>query len=367
MPCCVPRKKQGDQSPNVKIDQELRLEGIKEKLHFKLLLLGSGESGKSTFLKQVKLIHKISLTPQELEEITTNLKKNALQSIQILLTQATQFNFTFTSEDDMKHMALVQSLDLEDVAEMNENTAHAIVQLWNNPIIQQTQARKSEFWNLEAVDYYMDNVERFVQQDFEPNEEDMVMARVMTTGILQTQIPLPPFKLTLVDVGGQRTERRKWIHCFDNVSGIIFLCNLAGYNTVLFEDPTENRMVDALTLFHQVIKNPVFSNTPCYLVFNKKDLFEKKIRSDPISKCPCFKSFTDSCEDVLPVLKYVEQVFKADLDPKEQQRVVVYYIAARFKRDVKHCWDEIIAHLKARNSSDINSALKTLGQENANS
>jgi G-protein alpha subunit len=34
--------------------------------------------------------------------------------------------------------------------------------------------------------------------------------------------------LQLVDVGGQRSERRKWIHCFDDVKAIIFLEGLSG-------------------------------------------------------------------------------------------------------------------------------------------
>jgi hypothetical protein len=39
----------------------------------------------------------------------------------------------------------------------------------------------------------------------------------------------------MVDVGGQRSERRKWIHCFENVTSIIFLVALAEYDQILFE------------------------------------------------------------------------------------------------------------------------------------
>ena len=41
----------------------------------------------------------------------------------------------------------------------------------------------------------------------------------------------------MVDVGGQRTEQRKWIHCFDNVQGILFVADLAGYNQNDDEEP----------------------------------------------------------------------------------------------------------------------------------
>ncbi|CAN0288437.1 unnamed protein product, partial [Ectocarpus sp. 13 AM-2016] len=48
-------------------------------------------------------------------------------------------------------------------------------------------------------------------------------------------------KFSVVDVGGQRSERRKWIHCFDDVKAIIFVVALSGYNQVLFEDTGVNR------------------------------------------------------------------------------------------------------------------------------
>ena len=43
----------------------------------------------------------------------------------------------------------------------------------------------------------------------------------------------------MVDVGGQRSERRKWIHCFENVTSIMFLVALSEYDQVLVESDNE--------------------------------------------------------------------------------------------------------------------------------
>jgi hypothetical protein len=40
----------------------------------------------------------------------------------------------------------------------------------------------------------------------------------------------------MFDVGGQRSERKKWIHCFEGVTAIIFCVALSGYDLVLAED-----------------------------------------------------------------------------------------------------------------------------------
>lgn len=53
----------------------------------------------------------------------------------------------------------------------------------------------------------------------------------------------------MVDVGGQRSERRKWIHCFENVTSIIFLVALSEYDQILFE--SENEVTRSL-LFKQI-------------------------------------------------------------------------------------------------------------------
>lgn len=45
----------------------------------------------------------------------------------------------------------------------------------------------------------------------------------------------------MVDVGGQRSERRKWIHCFENVTSIMFLVALSEYDQVLVESDNEVR------------------------------------------------------------------------------------------------------------------------------
>jgi hypothetical protein len=49
------------------------------------------------------------------------------------------------------------------------------------------------------------------------------------------------FLFSIVDVGGQRSERRKWIHCFENVIALIYLASLSEYDQCLEENDQEVR------------------------------------------------------------------------------------------------------------------------------
>ena len=77
---------------------------------------------------------------------------------------------------------------------------------------------------------------RILSPDYLPNEQDVLRSRVQTTGIIETSFRVNKLIYRMVDVGGQRSERRKWIQCFDDVRAVLFICALSGYDMTLFED-----------------------------------------------------------------------------------------------------------------------------------
>ena len=55
-------------------------------------------------------------------------------------------------------------------------------------------------------------------------------------GITETIFDLGQLTYRMFDVGGQRSERKKWIHCFENVTCLLFLVAISGYDQCLVED-----------------------------------------------------------------------------------------------------------------------------------
>jgi guanine nucleotide-binding protein G(i) subunit alpha len=86
----------------------------------------------------------------------------------------------------------------------------------------------------------------------------------------------------MYDVGGQRSERKKWIHCFENVTTILFLVAISEYDQLLFEDESVNRMQEALTLFDSICNSRWFTKTSIILFLNKIDRFKEKLPVSPM-------------------------------------------------------------------------------------
>jgi hypothetical protein len=87
------------------------------------------------------------------------------------------------------------------------------------------------------------------------------------------------------DVGGQRSERRKWIHCFDKVTAVIFCVALSEYDQALREDEQQNRMKESLLLFDEICNSIWFRNVAFVLFLNKDDLFREKIAHVDLNVC----------------------------------------------------------------------------------
>jgi hypothetical protein len=221
-------------------------------------------------------LHKQAQTSEEEKAAYVRvLHGNVLNCITTLIHEAKEFGYEFTEE----HAALVELIDSFDSRNLlTFEIVDAIHELWkNSEAIAKTYERRGEFWLLEGVGYYFEHAARFTEIGYSPSEQDIVMARKRTTGVVETSLSYGNVSWSVVDVGGQRSERRKWLNCFENVKGILYAVNLAGYCSVLFEDRAVNRMQESLKLFEETMANPLFADTPVFLILNKKDLVREHI------------------------------------------------------------------------------------------
>ena len=165
---------------------------------------------------------------------------------------------------------VILKLPADGNIELDPSYSAAYETLSADPGVQDAMARGAELQLNDSTSYFWERAGDILRSDFVPNEQDILRARVRTTGIVQQNFAIDGRRYTMFDVGGQRNERRKWIHCFDNVTAVIFVTAISEYDQALYEDESTNRMDEAVVLFDQICNHPNFAKTSMILFLNKR-------------------------------------------------------------------------------------------------
>ncbi|KAG7222982.1 hypothetical protein INR49_029204 [Caranx melampygus] len=219
---------------NKKIERQLQKERQAYKATHRLLLLGAGESGKSTIVKQMRILHVDGF--------------NADDTIFI----------TYSNEFDKEFFEHAQ-------------------QLWEDSGVKACFERSNEYQLIDCAKYFLDRLDSVRKTDYTPTDQDLLRCRVLTSGIFETRFQVDKVNFHMFDVGGQRDERRKWIQCFNDVTAIIFVAASSSYNMVIREDNSTNRLRESLDLFRSIWTNRFLKTISVILFLNKQDVLADKI------------------------------------------------------------------------------------------
>jgi guanine nucleotide-binding protein G(o) subunit alpha len=191
---------------------------------------------------------------------------------------------------------------------ISEDFLIVLKRLWADEAVQRCFKRSNEYQLTDSAKYFLDDLDRIGSADYLPTEQDLLRTRVKTTGVVEVNFELKGIHFRVFDVGGQRSERRKWIHYFEDVTAIIFFIAISEYDLTMYEDASTNRMQDSLQLFESIVNNPFFAKTSFIMFFNKKDLFEEKIKHSPLTIC--FPEYTGENE-FEPATTYICEKFES--------------------------------------------------------
>ena len=108
----------------------------------------------------------------------------------------------------------------------------------------------------------------------------------------------------LHDVGGQRSDRRKWLSLFDCVHAVIFCVESTSYLRV------RNGVcviLESLELFTKIVNSKVFIDAAMIGFLTKIDIFKEKVKSKPITIA--FSNYTGP-QEYHPSIQYISEKFK---------------------------------------------------------
>eukprot|EP00026_Physarum_polycephalum_P011285 Phypoly_transcript_11493.p1 GENE.Phypoly_transcript_11493~~Phypoly_transcript_11493.p1 ORF type:complete len:351 (+),score=42.74 Phypoly_transcript_11493:84-1136(+) len=272
------------QYPEAHIQAEkLMKEGKKQKENeVKLLLLGAGDSGKSTIAKQMKIIHRQLWSPEEKLEYKDIIRDNILAAMLSMIYGGAKYGYSLSADAQDAAVPLTTTFPQRsnrDVSLIEDVHIEKLRTLWKNPSVQKIYHDFGARLQLpSSTAYFMDSMDRVFLREYVPTEQDILRARRSTTGIHTIEFSIHGILFKCVDVGGQRTERRKWLHVFDDVTAVLFCVALDEYDLRMYEDETVWRVHESLQLFNEIANSTHLSGAAVILFMNKKDLFEQKIK-----------------------------------------------------------------------------------------
>jgi len=248
----------------------------------KLLLLGAGESGKSTLFKQMITIYGKGYPESERRTFIPIIYNNIITAMKILCAQAPNYG----DVEPKNKTAQREVLELKGDETIDLIIAQKIKRLWEDDTgIKETFDNRAKFQLTDSAKFFFSKIDTIAEDKWVPLEQDVLRSRVRTTGIVENAFDIDGNQFKMFDVGGQRNERKKWIHCFENVTAVLFVAAISEYDQVLYEDENTNRMVEALNLFEEICNSRWFRETSMILFLNKRDLFQEKIQKVSLRTC----------------------------------------------------------------------------------
>uniref|UniRef100_A0A914HG61 Uncharacterized protein n=1 Tax=Globodera rostochiensis TaxID=31243 RepID=A0A914HG61_GLORO len=309
------------------IDKRIRETQENEDKTIKLLLLGAGECGKSTLMKQMRILHSDGFSEEELLQQRSVVYSNTVHAMAELLRGMNMYKIGFTEPKGTECARIVMETirNGEESEPFSDELAAAMKRLWADPALNTaTYSRRLEFHLHDSAKHFLDSLDRISNPSYRPSQQDILLTRIKTTGIVEIRFLIKGVPFRVFDVGGQRSERKKWIHCFEDVNSVIFVAAISEYDQVLFEDETTNRMIESMRLFESICNSRWFINTSIILFMNKKDLFAEKIKF--ISIRSCFKEY-DGPQTYDDSIAYIRSKYEA-LNANHRKTIYVHQTCA---------------------------------------
>ncbi|KAJ1547439.1 hypothetical protein HK405_005869, partial [Cladochytrium tenue] len=315
----------------------------------------SGDSGKSTILKQMKIVYGMDFSRQERLSYRPQLMSNVLDCARALAAAMNSLEIPFGFEPPdcaaadtdsspavwCERLAEAARASFRDPARQTDSSpavkaaAKIAVSVDStklgetDPLPPDVVADIKTLWADSGVQYcatrgndLMEHVDDIANASHLPTNDAILASRKATTQISETVLNIDGSVVRVYDVAGQRKYRPKWVPYFENCDGIFFVSALSSYDQRLEEDNTTNKMIDSLRLFGMICNHVLFKDKPIILFLNKVDLVPKKLVHSPLEKY--FPDYTGG-DSFAECSRYFEAAFRKECASDPARALIVHF------------------------------------------
>ncbi|GMS87234.1 hypothetical protein PENTCL1PPCAC_9409, partial [Pristionchus entomophagus] len=278
------------------IDESLEKQKREDTSRLKILLLGGADAGKSTILKQMRIQYMNGFKAEEMHSFKKYLRLNLFQICHVIAMGVHEcipkiFDFEKDILDRFSEgISWIVDIDVEKEVQflntfMKLDCVRSFMELHpNHPSLP------------DNAHYYIPHVSSLLAEDYIPTPEDILHLRIPTADVNEINFTFSTSAIRLIDVGGQKTYRKKWIHFFDGVAAVLFVASMAAYDQpldavdatikpVLYKDlftedeikkpKVVNRLRDSAHLFGEMLRSKFLTSAAFILFLNKVSKFPR--------------------------------------------------------------------------------------------
>jgi guanine nucleotide-binding protein subunit alpha len=255
-----------------------------------MLCLGPSASGKATFLKQMVMLFgkskdgavasKPGFRKPEIAHFKRLIQMTTIANMKELVEQAPNYFsegildvqagqvFEYISEDEM----------------FDENIEILLLRLWSDPGIQAAYAHAHEFGLADSAGFFFqhETLQILSSPKYVPSTDHILRVQEKKNGLVSRRFVVDAVQYTYYDVSAQNNRKKKWIANFqDDIHLIMFFVGLDQFDEPSRQNQTVDGVTHAMAEFLEVLEEKSLSAFPILLVFNRHDVFCKKIQSIP--------------------------------------------------------------------------------------
>eukprot|EP01125_Pyxidicula_operculata_P015860 TRINITY_DN5402_c0_g1_i2.p1 TRINITY_DN5402_c0_g1~~TRINITY_DN5402_c0_g1_i2.p1 ORF type:complete len:351 (-),score=74.54 TRINITY_DN5402_c0_g1_i2:166-1218(-) len=326
----------------------------------KLLCLGVGGCGKTTFIKMMKIIHDIPFNDIELTNYKKIVRTNLVMGMQNCLDLVKKYSLELDQSNN-ETSEFVSSLKARAV-ELDGDTNTKLKQIWSDPSIQKVVDTYPEQLVITHIKYFYQHYDRIASEAYVPTEEDIVRCRQRTAGASSFTIFVDKYYFDLYDIGGQRPERAKWEQILkENNFGAVLYFVAADEFDVDDEDNDDEeengkftKMEVSRYIFSELLNSGILpESVPVVLFFNRRDMFEKRIKS-PESQLSFKKTFPNFEGEITfeDSMDYLRDSFLSTKKEDNNSQIIVHYTCVLDVDSMVVVWQAVRDFLLRRGLED---------------
>ncbi|XP_039551033.1 guanine nucleotide-binding protein subunit alpha-14-like [Pimephales promelas] len=288
-------------------------------------------------MKQMRIIHGKDFSTDEKRSYTKLVFQNILQAMSAITEAMNTLKIPYSNPQNEVYAQWFKDLDIHQITQLQRNYVEAIRHLWKDQGVKICYEQRREYQLLDSTKYFIGDLDRITAEGYIPTNQDILQVRFPTSGIIDYCFELEKMTLRVVDVGGQRGQRKKWIHCFENVTSLIFLASMSEYDQLLEENNKDNRMQESLSLFYTTIHSKWFANSFVILFLNKKDILAEKIQFSDLKTY--FPEFEGKRGDVQDAMDFVRRLYKQNT--KKSKPIYSHFTCATDTNNIRKVFSDV--------------------------